>query len=152
MSLFYFLNKSSLVISKWQCVIIMINSFELTDKCPQAIQIIWWNEHFEIPHLQIIATQQMLTSSRMRSKWKCTLCANYCWKIDIQIKLTFFLSFLKEFTVSREYKTICNLKKNEIARITELKKCVSGNDTSMLSFLVVSVVLKHYRLKILYMK
>lgn len=111
MSLFYFLNKSSLVISKWQYVIIMINSFELTDKCPQAIKIIWWNEHFEIPHLQIIATQQMLTSSRMRSKWKCTLCANYCWKIDIQIKLTFFLSFLKEFTVSREYKTICNLKK-----------------------------------------
>lgn len=39
----------------------MINSFELTDKCPQAIKIIWWNEHFEIPHLQIIATQQMLT-------------------------------------------------------------------------------------------
>lgn len=99
-SLFYFLNKSSLVISKWQCVIIMISAFELTDKCPQAIKIIWWNEHFEIPHLQIIATQQMLTTSRMRSKWKCTLCANYCWKIDIQIKLTFFLSFLKEFTVS----------------------------------------------------
>lgn len=64
----------------------------------------------------------------------------------------FFSSFLKEFKVSREYKTICYLKKNAIARITELKRFVSGNDTSMSSFLVVSVLFKHYRLKILYMK
>lgn len=48
----------------------------------------------------------------MWSEWKCTKSAYYRWKLDIKSNTNMvFIIILREFTVRREYKTICKFEK-----------------------------------------
>lgn len=109
---------------------------------------VFWNFIF-VNYSNIINVNFFFNEIRMKMYVICLLLLKIRYIKYIKF---FFLLFLKEFKVSREYKIICYFKKNVIVRIIELKRFVLGNDIFMLFFLVVFVFFKYYWLNILYMK